>query len=260
MIKGLEALVIESYTTARHYGVEDAMIATLQETFPGIDWHKQGSYFFSRVAQHGKRRAEEMREVANTVREAGFEPFMAAAIAGKHDWMAAQARAGHFAGLGQGPALARLCRPPAGTPWPGCQRRTRTRVPSCSTSWVSPARSTCASFSVSLVTRLGLFAKADMRVFGKFVINLALPALLFNALSQRSVAEILNGQYLAALRTGQWCGAGRWLCVDAFRGAPLHELFQHGGHGHVLLQQRLRGLPGAAAHAGRFGGGRESWR
>lgn len=97
MIKGLEALVIESYTTARHYGVEDAMIATLQETFPSIDWQAQGSYFFSRVAQHGLRRAEEVREAANTVREAGFEPFMAAAIAQKHDWMAEQARAGHFA-------------------------------------------------------------------------------------------------------------------------------------------------------------------
>ena len=60
MIKGLEALVLESYTTARHYGVEDAMIATLQETFPSIDWTTQGAYFFSRVAQHGKRRAEEM--------------------------------------------------------------------------------------------------------------------------------------------------------------------------------------------------------
>ena len=103
MIKGLEALVIESYTTARHHGVEDAMIATLQETFPSIDWHKQGSYFFSRVAQHGKRRAEEMREVAQTVREAGFEPIMAAAIAQKHDGMAAQARAGLFADLGPNP-------------------------------------------------------------------------------------------------------------------------------------------------------------
>jgi len=99
MIKGLEALVLESYTAARHHGVEDAMLATLQETFPGIDWQQQGSYFFSRVAQHGKRRAEEMREVAQTVREAGFEPFMASAIAHKHDWMAAQARAGHFADL-----------------------------------------------------------------------------------------------------------------------------------------------------------------
>lgn len=103
MIKGLEALVLESYTTARHYGVEDAMIATLQETFPGIDWTQQGAYFFSRVAQHGQRRAEEMREAAQTVREAGLEPIMAQAIAQRHEGMAAQARAGHFAGLGPNP-------------------------------------------------------------------------------------------------------------------------------------------------------------
>lgn len=99
MIKGLEALVIESYATARHYGVEDHMIATLAETFPSIDWHRQGAYFFSRVAQHGKRRAEEMREVANTVREAGFEPWMAAATAEKHDWVAGQSRSGAFEGV-----------------------------------------------------------------------------------------------------------------------------------------------------------------
>jgi 3-hydroxyisobutyrate dehydrogenase-like beta-hydroxyacid dehydrogenase len=96
MIKGLEALVIESYTTARQYGVEDHMIPTLAETFPSIDWDKQGAYFFSRVAQHGKRRAEEMREATNTVREAGFEPWMAAAIAEKHEWVAQQSRAGVF--------------------------------------------------------------------------------------------------------------------------------------------------------------------
>ncbi len=49
-----------------------------------------------------------------------------------------------------------------------------------------------------VVTRWGVFERADMRVFGKFTLNLALPALLFNALSQRSVAEILNVQYLLA--------------------------------------------------------------
>jgi 3-hydroxyisobutyrate dehydrogenase-like beta-hydroxyacid dehydrogenase len=99
MIKGLEALVIESYTTARAYGVEDHVLPTLAETFPSIDWPKTGAYFFSRVVQHGQRRAEEMRESANTVREAGFEPFMAAAIAGKQQWVADQAHAGVFAGL-----------------------------------------------------------------------------------------------------------------------------------------------------------------
>ena len=99
MIKGIEALVIESYTTARRHGVEDYLLPTLTETFPSIDWQQQGAYFFSRVGRHGKRRAEEMREAAIPVREAGFEPFMAAATAGKQQWVADQAAQGLFAGL-----------------------------------------------------------------------------------------------------------------------------------------------------------------
>ena len=99
MIKGLEALVIESYATARHYGVEEYVLPTLQETFPQIDWEKQGAYFFSRVVKHGKRRAEEMREAAQTVREAGFEPLMASATAEKQDWVARLAREGVFEGI-----------------------------------------------------------------------------------------------------------------------------------------------------------------
>ena len=51
-------------------------------------------------------------------------------------------------------------------------------------------------------TRQGLFAKSDMQVFGRFTLQLALPALLFNALSQRSVAEILNLNYLLAYALG----------------------------------------------------------
>jgi 3-hydroxyisobutyrate dehydrogenase-like beta-hydroxyacid dehydrogenase len=99
MIKGLEALVIESYTTARRYGVEAHVLPTLKETFPQIDWDKQGAYFFSRVVQHGKRRAEEMRESAQTVKEAGFPPYMASAIADKQDWVAQMAREGVFEGV-----------------------------------------------------------------------------------------------------------------------------------------------------------------
>jgi 3-hydroxyisobutyrate dehydrogenase-like beta-hydroxyacid dehydrogenase len=99
MIKGLEALVIESYATARAYGVEAHVLPTLVETFPSIDWEQQGAYFFSRVVQHGKRRAEEMREAANTVREAGFEPWMSTAAADKQQWVADQAAAGLFRDL-----------------------------------------------------------------------------------------------------------------------------------------------------------------
>ena len=99
MIKGLEALVIESYTTARHYGVEDHMLATMAETFPTIDWPKQGAYFYSRVVQHGKRRAEEMRESALTVEETGVVSTLTSAIATKHDWIAGLARDGIFDNL-----------------------------------------------------------------------------------------------------------------------------------------------------------------
>jgi 3-hydroxyisobutyrate dehydrogenase len=98
MIKGLEALVIESYTAARRYGVEDAVLASLAETFPAMDWERNGDYFFSRVIQHGQRRAEEMREAAATVREAGLEPLMTAAIAERQQWMADLARAGVVGG------------------------------------------------------------------------------------------------------------------------------------------------------------------
>ncbi|HMM52873.1 MAG TPA: DUF1932 domain-containing protein [Burkholderiaceae bacterium] len=96
MIKGLEAMVIESFTAARALGVEDAVLASLAETFPGIDWEKQGSYFFQRVIQHGRRRAEEVREVAQTVREAGLEPWSAAGTAERQAWMADLADAGVF--------------------------------------------------------------------------------------------------------------------------------------------------------------------
>jgi 3-hydroxyisobutyrate dehydrogenase-like beta-hydroxyacid dehydrogenase len=101
-IKGLEAIVIESYATARRYGVERHVLASLAETYPEFDWEKQGSYLFSRVAKHGRRRAEEMREAAVAVREAGFEPWMAAATAGKQDWVAALAKSGFFSKLAAG--------------------------------------------------------------------------------------------------------------------------------------------------------------
>jgi 3-hydroxyisobutyrate dehydrogenase-like beta-hydroxyacid dehydrogenase len=96
MIKGMEAMVIEAFTTARAYGVEDAVLASLAETFPGINWEKQGAYFFQRVIEHGRRRAEEVREVAETVREAGLTPWSAQGTAERQAWVADLADAGLF--------------------------------------------------------------------------------------------------------------------------------------------------------------------
>lgn len=101
MVKGMEALVIESLVSARKFGVEERVLASLAETFPGIDWPQQASYFFSRVVQHGKRRAEEMRESARTVGEAGLEPWMPEATANRHDWVAQLAGNNTFADCGK---------------------------------------------------------------------------------------------------------------------------------------------------------------
>jgi 3-hydroxyisobutyrate dehydrogenase-like beta-hydroxyacid dehydrogenase len=96
MIKGLEATVIECFTTARAYGVEDAVLASLAETYPGIDWEKQGAYFFQRVIEHGRRRSEEVREVAETVREIGLVPWQAEGTAERQAWVADLADEGLF--------------------------------------------------------------------------------------------------------------------------------------------------------------------
>jgi len=63
-----------------------------------------------------------------------------------------------------------------------------------------------------ITTRLGWFKPADMRVLGQFVIRLALPALLFNALAQRPLDEILNGRYMLVYAAGSLVTIGLgWL-------------------------------------------------
>ena len=87
-IKGIEALAVEGFLAARRYGVEDHVIASLDETFPSLNWEKQAGYLISRVMQHGRRRAAEMRESAETVANAGIEPLMTEATSRRQDWLA----------------------------------------------------------------------------------------------------------------------------------------------------------------------------
>jgi len=87
-IKGIEALAVEGFLAARRYGVENQVIASLDETFPSVDWEKQAGYFISRVIEHGRRRAAEMRESAETVAAVGLDPLMTLATAKRQDWLA----------------------------------------------------------------------------------------------------------------------------------------------------------------------------
>lgn len=82
MIKGLEALVCECVLAGRKAGVDEVVLASLDETFPGFDWPKRSAYMLERVMTHGVRRAAEMREVALTVDLLGLEGAMSHAAVG----------------------------------------------------------------------------------------------------------------------------------------------------------------------------------
>ena len=86
MVKGIEALVTECLLSSHHYGVTDDVLNSLKDLFPGHDWDKTGRYMFSRALEHGRRRAEEMREVAKTVADAGIEPLMTSATVDRQQW------------------------------------------------------------------------------------------------------------------------------------------------------------------------------
>ncbi len=87
VIKGLEALAVESLFAARRFGAEQEVLASLARTFPGMGWEGAlPDYLVSRVAEHGRRRAAEMREVALTLRDVGLDPLMATAAAERQDW------------------------------------------------------------------------------------------------------------------------------------------------------------------------------
>lgn len=94
VVKGVEALLTESLLAARHYGVEEAVLASLSNLLPLPDWQATAQYMISRTLEHGARRAEEMREAARTVQDARVVPVMSRAIAERQDWAA-----GHHAAL-----------------------------------------------------------------------------------------------------------------------------------------------------------------
>jgi 3-hydroxyisobutyrate dehydrogenase-like beta-hydroxyacid dehydrogenase len=88
VIKGIEALALEAMFAARRYDAEEAVLASLDATYPSMGWKgKLPDYLISRVAEHGQRRAAEMREVAETLSDAGLEPFTALGTAERLDWL-----------------------------------------------------------------------------------------------------------------------------------------------------------------------------
>jgi len=98
MIKGIESLAVECLLAARRCGAEQEVLASLDATFPSMGWLESlPDYLVSRVAEHGRRRAAEMREVARTLEDVQLEPMMALASAARQDWLIDAMAAAGFA-------------------------------------------------------------------------------------------------------------------------------------------------------------------
>ena len=92
MIKGMEALIIDCATAAKHWNVEREVFDSLHDTFPSIDWPALAVAMAERVRTHGIRRAAEMREAAQMLGDLGWDPSLCAAIAHRHEHFAKAAR------------------------------------------------------------------------------------------------------------------------------------------------------------------------
>ncbi len=53
-----------------------------------------------------------------------------------------------------------------------------------------------------LIVKRGWFGQSDMRTLGKYVLDIALPALLFNAMASRDFAEVFHPGYMLVFALG----------------------------------------------------------
>jgi 3-hydroxyisobutyrate dehydrogenase-like beta-hydroxyacid dehydrogenase len=88
LVKGLEAVILECLVAARRYGAEERVLSSMNGSLPMNDWSELASYLTTRTYLHSRRRAEELGQVAATLREAGVEPMVAAGCERRLLWMA----------------------------------------------------------------------------------------------------------------------------------------------------------------------------
>ena len=97
VMKGLEALLLECLLGARRYGIDAAVLASIEKTLARP---------FSQVAQgllttdaiHAGRRSEEAAMSAEALAEVGLDGFVTRAVAGRLRWVAELGMKEHFGG------------------------------------------------------------------------------------------------------------------------------------------------------------------
>jgi 3-hydroxyisobutyrate dehydrogenase-like beta-hydroxyacid dehydrogenase len=81
VIKGMEALMVDCAAACQAWGVSSDVYASLNATFPSVDWDALATAMAERVSRHGMRRAAEMRETADMLAALGLDPSLAMAVA-----------------------------------------------------------------------------------------------------------------------------------------------------------------------------------
>ncbi|MBT7955194.1 MAG: NAD(P)-dependent oxidoreductase [Rhodospirillaceae bacterium] len=87
-MKGFSAILLESLVAAHKLNAADAVLDSLQVTYPQMNWHELAGKSMSRLIQHAKRQSEEMSSVAATLEELGVEPITAKATGARLGWLA----------------------------------------------------------------------------------------------------------------------------------------------------------------------------
>jgi len=87
-MKGFTAILLESLVSAKKLNAEDAVLSSLQTTFPEMDWKGLANYYLPRLIQHARRQSGEMKSVAQTLQEIGIEPITATATGKRLAWLA----------------------------------------------------------------------------------------------------------------------------------------------------------------------------
>lgn len=95
LIKGVEALLLEFAVAAVPLGGADRVLRSINGTLP-TDWPELADYLLARTARHGHRRSAELAQVAEMLRDAGVEPWLAEAGARRLRWAAEQGLDAHF--------------------------------------------------------------------------------------------------------------------------------------------------------------------
>lgn len=80
-MKGLSSILAECVLAADQAGIQEEVLTSINKTYTGIDWKQLTAKALTSTALHAGRRAGEMRECSETLRELGIDPIMSSASA-----------------------------------------------------------------------------------------------------------------------------------------------------------------------------------